>query len=370
MKSEVRFIGPSFKLGVTIGLFLTIIIIFTAVYLTPLFIIGGSVVILLIVGFGLLKLYAGYQHLRIAKYEADEREFRRNILVINRTQRALTPKNHPIQIIEATPEQVKLLPEKAESIQPIDLLTSLENEQRVLIVGASNSGKTELLKWVASRRVNTSQVVIVDPHSFVGKWPYGQVVGIGRDYAEIDRTLQALVQLMQKRYEQIGRGEVMEGNHKKVCCIVDEWRAITGNLPKAGDCLKTLLTESRKASMSMFIASHSDRAKPLGLSGEFDLRDGFVIVRLSIQNGQRQATIDTGNGEQAALLPGPYTGNGQIIEPDYLDLEIQPSATEAAILTLHRQGESISAIAESVFGSKGGNQNQQVKDTLSKFDVA
>jgi hypothetical protein len=73
------------------------------------------------------------------------------------------------------------------------------------------------------------------------------------------------------------------------------------------------------------LATHSDRAKPLGLEGEYDLKDGFAVVRLSIVNGQRQAMLDTGNGEQPAVLPGPFVTSGEIIDSDdFIDLDAEP----------------------------------------------
>jgi len=273
---------------------------------------------------------------------------------------------HPIKPVE--PHLLSAPPQ-------IDLLAVLDAVQRCLIVGASDSGKTTLLQHLVRRRLHLSKVVVIDPHAYPDKWAGCVVVGTGRNYAEIDRALTALVRLMTKRYDDIGKGAVGEGHHPRLTILIDEWRAIVHNVKTAGEAIKALLTESRKAAMSVFVASHSDRAKPLGLAGEYDLKDGFAIVRLFIVNGQRQATLDTGTGEVPALLPGPYAG--QILleasaddsDPDEpMLLEVEPDATEATILNLHAQGQSISAIAETVFGSKGGHQNQRVKEVLVKFE--
>lgn len=385
MKSELRFTSPNIKLGATIGLFITVLVIFFSyryqwqVGVILLGIGGGIALIVVSLGIGVLgKVVYKFalwrldflerkEAVRLATYQADRAGLERYVLNFPKTQRLVTLPDSNVRVIDAVAEPAQL-PASSQQ-QAIKLLPALENEQRVLIVGASNSGKTELLKWIAQRRGQTSNVVVIDPHAYLNKWPVNQVIGIGRNYPEIDKTLQALVQLMQKRYKDIGSGKVIEGQHKPVCCIVDEWRAITGNLDNAGDALKTLLTESRKASMSMFVASHSDRAKPLGLSGEYDLKDGFVIVRLSVQDGVRTATLDAGNGEQAAVLPGAFGGNGRgdnfTVEP--LDLEVQPNSTEAAILQLHRQGEHHKAICEAMGWTPGGKQYQRIDEVLSKF---
>jgi hypothetical protein len=274
--------------------------------------------------------------------------------------------NAPRQV---SPAQAALLPQTGQ----IELLPALDTVQRCLLVGASDTGKTTLLQWIISRRLGTSKVVVIDPHSWPGKWPEGcVVVGTGRKFADIERTLTALVQLMTKRYDEIGRGVVAEMAHGKITIVIDEWRAIVQNVKGASEAIKALLTESRKAAFSVFVATHSERVKALGIEGEGDLKDGFAVVRLLNINGQRQATMDTGNGEVPVVLPGQFSSyQSQVIEgqADDLDLELVPSPIEARIVELHHAGENVSTIATEVFGSKGGNQNDRVKEVLSKFGM-
>jgi hypothetical protein len=249
----------------------------------------------------------------------------------------------------------------------VDLLSALDNSQRCLIVGASDSGKTTLLQWLIARRLSSSNVVVIDPHSWPGKWPGGKVVGVGRNYGEIDRALTALLQLMTRRYDDLGRGIVAEGQHRRITVIIDEWRAIVQNVGNAADTIKTLLTESRKAAFSVFVATHSERVKAIGIEGEGDLKDGFSVVRLSNVDGQRQATLDTGNGPVPARMPGPFVENGMTVAGDTTELEPEPTSQETLILELAGAGESVSNIAAEVFGSKGGHQNERVKAVLNKF---
>jgi hypothetical protein len=120
------------------------------------------------------------------------------------------------------------------------------------------------------KKLPTSKVIVIDPHTYPDKWHGCVVVGTGRNYAEVDRALQALVRLMTKRYDEIGKGIVVEQGHTRITILIDEWRAIVYNVKQAGEAIKALLTESRKAAFSVFVATHSDRAKPLGLEGEYD----------------------------------------------------------------------------------------------------
>ncbi len=266
-----------------------------------------------------------------------------------------------------------LLPE---TVTQVDLLAALDGVQRCLTVGASDSGKTTLLQWLVSRKLNTSQVIIIDPHASPNKWPGGcDVIRTGRDYAKIENALTALVQLMTTRYDEIGKGLVAEMAHPRITILIDEWRAIVYGLGKpASEAIKTLLVESRKAAFSVFVASHSDRAKPLGLAGEYDLKDGFAVVRLAYVNGQRQATIDHGTGEMPATLPGPFApqviaGQSQPMmeTDDFINLAVEPTPTEAHILQLADMGKSYNEIARQVYGNVGGKQTRRIKQVLSNF---
>lgn len=275
--------------------------------------------------------------------------------------------------------QPKVITQQAGAMLPattqVDLLAALDSVQRCLVVGASDSGKTTLLQWLVSRKLAVSRVVVIDPHAYPAKWPTGaHVVGQGRNYQEIDQALTALVKLMSKRYTEIGRGLVAEMAHSRITILIDEWRAITGNLGKpAADAIKALLTESRKAAFSVFVASHSDRAEPLGLKGEYDLKDGFTVVKLAVVNGNRTATIDTGNGPVMATLPGAFFGQqAQVIEGEALALDLEPETEEpteqeAKVIELHRAGASCNEIARQVLGSAGGHQANKIKDILAKY---
>lgn len=396
MQSEVRVARPGLRVTVVVGACLTVIVIaLSLLYRTEfsiiLFSLAGT-----FVAYGVVRVIAAVYilssrrelarieieerraRLRIVQLEADHKALEAVVLAIPASQRIITLPDSPIRLIEAFPGQYKVLADQSQAA-PVDLLAALDNIQRCLIVGASDSGKTTLLQHLVARRLNTSKVICIDPHGWPGKWPAGAVVvGTGRAYSDIDRALTGLVQLMSKRYTDIGRGEVVEMGHDKITILIDEWRAITGNVTGAGDAIKALLTESRKAAFSVFVASHSDRAKPLGLAGEYDLRDGFCIVRLALVGGQRQATIDSGNGEQPAALPGAFVAGaspadvGWPVDLSPADLaEPQPTPSEAAILRMHSDGATVSDIAAAVFGNKGGNQNGRVRSILSKygFDV-
>ncbi|MFC1975673.1 hypothetical protein ACFLXQ_04695 [Chloroflexota bacterium] len=275
-------------------------------------------------------------------------------------------RNRPSVIENVSPQ---LLPAQT----PVDLLAALDTAQCALIVGPREVGKTTILQHVISRRLRSSQVLVLDPHSHPTRWPQGcLVVGTERDFPKIERALKGLMALMNKRYREIGKGLVREGEHSRVTVIIDEWRAIVYNLGKpAGEMIKTLLAESRKTNIDVFVGTHSERVKALGIEGEGDLKDGFVMVRLAINKmtKERKATIDYGEGEIPVILPGPFTDSiPSVVENDhFINLEVEPSPAEAHILNLHEAGESFNEIARQVYGNTGGKQTQRIKEVITRF---
>jgi hypothetical protein len=152
--------------------------------------------------------------------------------------------------------------------------------------------------------------------------------------------------------------------------IIDEWMSIAYQCKNAQDTLVRLLTESRKAAFSVIIGSHSERVKSLGLDGKGDLKDGFLFIRLWQEStGERKATYDYGRGERPCILPGRFAPSlgMPVVEVETIT-EVKPTEQEQDILDRFDKGESESAIARAVLGSKGGPQNARVKNVLVKFD--
>lgn len=241
--------------------------------------------------------------------------------------------------------------------QPSNLLDMLKNQDRVLVKGVSDAGKTSLLQWIATQRRLDGKVLVIDPHSSPDKWNGCQVVGMGRKHDEIESVLSILIDLMTERYEEIAEGKVREGEHPKITIIIDEWMSIAYQCKDAKNAIISLLTEGRKASLAILVGSHSERVASLGLDGKGDLREGFCFVRLSIENDERSATIDYGNGELPALLLGAYpeVNNQEIIEI---------KTDKQKVIEKYEEGKDISIIAEEVFKWKGGNQNKKVEEIL------
>lgn len=219
-------------------------------------------------------------------------------------------------------------------IRPI--LPELVQRQRVLIVGASDSGKTTLLRHLIDAKGNC---LVIDPHGTPPKWGKAKHIGQGRDYKAIGASLTWLIREMDKRYEQLGTGEVKERTHDQVTVIIDEWRAIVKHVKTAGEQISTLLTEGRKVNLDLIVATHSQMVKALGIEGEGDLRKGFTVVNLSGGNGEpHRATLSTNAGDPVEYaLPGPYneqTFNEQIAVK-LLPAEVETMERAGTILDLN-----------------------------------
>lgn len=186
--------------------------------------------------------------------------------------------------------------------QAQNVLSVLRNEQAVLVVGAKGTGKTTLLLHMMRHYRN---VLVLDPHSAPGKWGNALVVGNGRNYAAIEAHLAAVVRLMTRRYDEIGSGQVAEGNHEKLLVVIDEGRSIMLNCETASESFKTLLTEARKTNIDVIVANHSSLVTALGFRGASDLKEGLAQVHLKKVGDVRSAVVDLGDGEFPVVLPGP-----------------------------------------------------------------
>ena len=231
----------------------------------------------------------------------------------------------------------------------------------MLIVGGPDSGKTTLLRTVAYHRQGIR--VAIDPH-VVDPWPAKTtIVGKGRDYDSIEQALTDLVTVMDNRYKQGITAPL-------VTLCIDEWLSIIGKVATAGESIKTLITEARKAGISIFLGSHTNRGRAIGLTGSTDILEGMAIIYLNYnaKSGERTAEI-TFNGKVREPLivpaPPPFESSSRIIQiasglPNL-------TADEARILAMHKAGESKAEICREVWGNVGGKQYKAIDDILAKY---
>lgn len=253
-----------------------------------------------------------------------------------------------------------------------DLLTSIRDFERMLIVGSSGAGKTTLLQHICHTRAG--EVVVCDVHDDGHTWPPNcQVVGGGQNYTDVMKALQWIVETIRARYALRATGAILDDENCPLTTLVlDEWRELVSAEPDAADVMKKTLTGGRKVRMGIVLGSHSERVGPLGIRGEGDLKDGFYVIRL---HGDKyagfSATLDQGGGEIPVKLPGPYQP-ALLAAPgrpalDLSRVELPMDETERAILAAWDAGNrSITKIGAMVYGQKGGEQNRLVTEALQK----
>lgn len=257
-------------------------------------------------------------------------------------------------------------PELLPAQTSIDLLPELGRLDRCLVRGQTDSGKTTILQWIVHQRSANTQIVVIDPHSEPGMWPGCQIIGAGSNHNEVEQFFDMCIARMEKRYQEIAEGKVRQLEHGQLIVMVDEWMTIAGQCKRAPDAMVRLLTEGRKASFSIIIGSHSDQVRSLGLDGKGDIREGFVFIRLNVVSGLHSATIDYGDGEIPAILPGPYNGNG--LKAEAIDMIVKPTEQDMKILELSNRGLSLRQISYEVWGDHGGPRNRQIEKALKKFE--
>lgn len=253
-----------------------------------------------------------------------------------------------------------------------DILVATAEIERLLVVGGSGSGKTTLLQWFIEAR-RGHRVIVLDPHDNTRTWGDAQVVGAGQDYESILLALTGLAQEIKARYQLRATGiELTRDNCHPLVLVIDEWREVVHAIKEVAPLVMTCLTGGRKVEVATILGSHSDRAKPLGIDGEADLKDGFGLVRLKGGKGKPySATLDIGDGPQPIALPGPFVPGAAlgprepVIELGAVELPMMPE--EQQIIELYDAGDrAVTRISLQVFGHKGGVQSETVRDCLKR----
>lgn len=175
---------------------------------------------------------------------------------------AIVPRRTPA----ATAQPVR--PPQPKPLWPTVKVQRLAIAKNILIVGGPGSGKTVLQNMLVRLRMQGgSEIQVVDPHNYPGKWSV-PVIGSGGNYDEIGVALTAAESLLKQRNEQLSSGEVREGKFPRVTLVGDEWRNITRRVPDAGRVLGHLLTEGRKFGVCVIAGSHNDTNAAIGSAGD------------------------------------------------------------------------------------------------------
>lgn len=161
-------------------------------------------------------------------------------------------------------------------------LSTIAEQDNVLVVGQKGAGKTTLLRKVIAKRAS-ELLIALDPHAFPGKWPC-RTIGGGRDYVSIGEQLEASESDMDGRFKALAQGKKQEGEFNRRSLVTDEYRSIADklngkkNTPDAGTLLLNRISEGRKVGECALVACHNDTAEALGISGNTDMKTCFDYI--------------------------------------------------------------------------------------------
>ncbi len=151
----------------------------------------------------------------------------------------------------------------------------LQDAPHLLISGPTNAGKTTLARALLADASATSDLLILDPHDAVGKWPL-PAIGGGRDYHGIYVTIRELLLEMDARFKEYRAGKK---DFVTLTCLIDEAPAIALQDVKQWTALMGNLTsEARKVNMRFLVLGQSHLVRDLGISSLVRRNLGLVAL--------------------------------------------------------------------------------------------
>jgi hypothetical protein len=387
MESKLKITGASLKLQLTIGLFLTVIILaLSLLYHFEVSIIllaaGGTLAGVGVIGTigRTITLWRGWhlakldvegrrQEVRLITYRADKAALEAEILAFPGSQRLITLPGRAVTLLDAP--AVKLLPAGVTAPPPADFFQAMSDpHQAYAIVGAQRIGKSILAQHLAQHLTRRGVLcLVIGTKAQPGEW-LGCRRYIGNE--RVPLALAGLLAEIQARTE-------ASANTPRLAVFLDDWLntvALDNGLAEA--FFLEAATRILTAGIVPYFLLQSDSKMDWGTKHGAQLKNNFVHLLLSAprENGRlnyhklRGALVYPGEKESHPVsLPAGLPEMGES-EPDF-DLAApgkpEPTPTERQIIALAQAGESFNEIARQVFGSAGGKQTNQIKDILSRF---
>ena len=218
-----------------------------------------------------------------------------------------------------------LLPPATEAMPLFDwdeLRTNPNKHPHLIVLGESGSGKTELGEWLVDLIGQGADVKVLTTKQRQCQWRGMPVVGIGRDFAAIERDLQGLLGEMTERSRNIDAVE------QKPILIraIDELPAIAENIigaadPKTGKYkglatyTKPLVLEARETRIRLILHAQGKQVKLLGFEGMSDCLDSLTHIRLGDAAIKHAKTLN----RQKELSDEAYTWLKQQNRPVMVD---------------------------------------------------
>lgn len=290
----------------------------------------------------------------------------------------------------------------------------------LFLVGKTRSGKTLTCQVIVAHR--GGQFCIIDPKDRPGKWGDSiQAVALDDDlsYSSIERYCQAGLDLLKHRQKAMNNGIA---EFESMTIIIDEFPMVVSECPTAAILYKKVGQIGAELRVRLIALSTSDRVKTLGIAGEGDSRDNFLLLAFGkkaremagnmslpaypcvAELDESLAIFDTREVPKLAALgiekeriwiaPGSDAssalekektaqGNATTNAPEAGQKEGEPTAETTAettadgiqdwqrqaIIAMARDKISRSKICERIFGSRGGRDYEKIKQVLDEVGL-
>jgi hypothetical protein len=245
---------------------------------------------------------------------------------------------------------------------PVQGWLTIVNQQpddapNTLIVGTSGSGKTTLAQVIVSTR--TGKVAILDPKWAPGKWGGLPAVPIDDNgkYTQIEAAIKALLGELSARLVLMKQGQ---SNFQELTVVVEELPTVVDECPSGAALFKQIGRLGRELRIRLVGLSQSERVKSLGIAGEGDAKDNYLLIRLgksaiAVSSASRtlsRPAVLEWRGEQYLMLLDGITHLARYPLPEERSWAIQPGTTELnkqSLKLIPKQPQKQSEIADAMF---------------------
>ena len=305
----------------------------------------------------------------------------------------------PSRLIEKREEPMLLPPPVAQADLPA--LTS----GHALVVGPTDAGKSTALRAIIRDRLQNGQrVYVLDPHHQPGAWLDAEVIGGGRDFAQIGNFMGWMMEQLNARARLMASGRRDFG--EQITVATDEMPAIVDELDRETAVVwRKWVREGRKFGLFLAVSTQSTRVKTLGIDGEGDVLQNFgAILYLGasaveaypdlVQQQERPAVLRTMRSAQPVIVPNiqPPGGGTPLItaptpgmahetgvgvdpyqRPENVGMStpqgfVSPTQIRQ-VLEMTRRGESGREIERQVWGYHGGAAYEMRRFILDALGV-
>jgi hypothetical protein len=263
----------------------------------------------------------------------------------------------------------------------LNLVDTLARTHRLMIQGASGSGKSSLVRHVVARKLDlVDQLVLCDPHGSRPKWGAAvDAVGFGDDVEAIINTLAGLEVEYARRLQLLTTGERREREFPVICLVIEELPSIADFCREGkidlGHYIRLFLNKTRKTAIDLILVSQESTVEAVALKGRGQALESvsraFTLGRDGVGHRVRYVAED---GSTIEVEPPPLWPDSLPVGVDsskLLRLPAPQSDEERAIVEVivQNRGASYSELAGLLGRSRSGHTNRLIQAAIAKFGL-